>query len=220
MNKKTRLAVFALFLGMVLFIGLLNGPFMMANIISPLALTAWLFLRIFVLSIHQGVYWWLLIGIGIIWLTHRFLGRPEAEAQYPMQVTNASLLNTSAWRDLIRVAASDRRLLYRTLQRNLIQMLITLYSSRQHDSTYTEVYEPLKQRQIPLPDPIYAFLFDADLEDTKLSLLERLRALPQLPRKWYHRWSGQETAEFYQSIETVLDFIETTLETPHDDQPE
>ena len=35
------------------------------RLITPLALTGWLFLRIFVLSISQEVYWWLLTGAAV-----------------------------------------------------------------------------------------------------------------------------------------------------------
>ena len=216
MHNPKRVALFALCLGGIVFVGLLFAPFVMTNIISPLAMVAWLFLRIFVLSIPQEYYWWFIIIAGLAWIARRFAGgQPEFEER-PEPELNAALKSVDNWRYILQVAEGYHGL-RRELKRELCHMLISLFSARQQSATYSEVYEPLLQRQIPLPEPVYAFLFTPDPEDVQLSFIQKLRALPQAPRRWWRRWTGQERADYHQSIDAVLTFMETMLEVPHDD---
>jgi hypothetical protein len=218
LSKRQRLALFAFILGVILFLGLLFAPFVLQNIIHPLALVAWLLLRIFVLSIDQQIYWFLLIIFACFWIAHRlFGGVSEPEAQPPAAL-NVAMQSAEKWRCLIQVAASygDLR---RLLKRDLTHMLITLYSSRQRDMSYTDIYEPMLQRQIPLPEPVYDLLFSPEAESARPTFLQRLRALPQLPQRLRRRWSGQDVADYHRSIDAVLTYIENSLEVPYDDKP-
>lgn len=218
LSKPQRLALFALIIGVILFLGLLFAPFVLENIIHPLALVAWLLLRIFVLSIDQSVYWWLLILIAFFLIARRlFGGVGEAEEQLPPTL-NAAVQSTEKWRSLILVATNygDLR---RLLKRDLAHMLITLYSSRRQGVGYSDIYEPMLQRQIPLPEPVYDFLFSTEVEYAKPTFLQRLRALSLLPQRLLRRWSGQEAADYHRSIDAVLTYIENSLEVPYDDGP-
>ena len=221
MRDPKRLALFGLFLGLIVFLGLLFAPFVMANIISPLALFAWLFLRMFVLSIDQQYYWWFLILLGIIWVARFFFRGPPAVVEPLLPTPNATMKSVDNWRALIYVAEGYSGLRVE-LKRELRQMLISLFSSRHGNSAFSEVYEPLQKRQIPLPEPVYAFLFEPELVEEQRSFMEKLRALPQTLRQrltqWRRAWTGQETAEYYQSIEAVLTFMESMLEVPYDNQ--
>ncbi len=218
LSKRQRLALFAFIIGVILFLGLLFAPFVLQNIIHPLALVAWLLLRIFVLSIDQQVYWWLSIVIALFWIAQRLFGGAGEPEAPPPPAQNVAVQNTEKWRSLILVAAGYGEL-RRLLKRDLAHMLITLYSSRQRDVSYTDIYEPMLQRQIPLPEPVYDFLFSPEVETASPTFLRRLRALPQLPRRLLRRWSGQDIADYHRSIDAVLTYIENSLEVHDDDEP-
>lgn len=226
MTQRQRLALFFIFLGVLVFIGLLFTPFVSAYILTPLAMAGWFFMRIYILSVHQQVYWWIFISIALYWVGRRLVGSRPAAPPPLLTTPNDTLQAVEKWRSTIFVSTSYPEMRHQ-LKLDLIQMLITLFSSRQQSVTYAEVFEPLKQRQIPLPDAVYDFLFAPEPVKPRLTLAQKLRALPrtlpralaEAPRRWWRRWSGQETAEFYQSVEAVLAFIESTLEIPYDDQP-
>lgn len=218
LEKRKRLAIFALLLGIIVFVVLLFWPFVMANIILPLSMVAWLLLRVFVLSIGQEYYWWGLIILAFIWIAHRFIGGQAVAEEIPRADPNTAMQSTERWRSIIHVAAgySDLR---RMLKRDLTQMLINLYASRRQDVNYTDVYEPMLRRQIPLPEPVYEFLFSPEPENPNPTFFQKLRALPQAQRRRWLRWTGQDVADYHRSIDAVLTFIENSLEVPHDDEP-
>ncbi len=94
-------------------------------------------------------------------------------------------------------------------------MLAALYASRQPEAVQYEIYDALKSRQIPLSEPIYAFLFPPEPSRAGRSLKQILADLRDLPRRQIRRWTHQESAEYYRSLEQTLEFMETSLENKH-----
>jgi hypothetical protein len=105
-----------------------------------------------------------------------------------------------------------------SLKRNLINMLAAIYASKQFRAVPYEVYDALEQRQIPLPEPVYTFLFPAKPAGAKLSIKQRLRRWRDMPRRQIRRWTGREKAEYYQMLEQVLKFMEAVMENEDDTQ--
>jgi len=215
MTDRQRITLFILFLGVLVFLGLMFAPYVIEHILKPLSVAAWLFLRIFVLSINQYIYWGAFILIAFIWLVRRLIVRGAEPVVLSDTTPNDAVMNIEKW--LHSITLGGNFLEWRQQFKNeLIQMLVALFSSRQQGLTYSEVFESLRQRQIPLPDPVYDFLLAPQIKETRLTFVQIMRSLPDLPRKWWHRRSGRETIEFHRSVDIVLNFMETMLENPHD----
>jgi hypothetical protein len=104
------------------------------------------------------------------------------------------------------------------LKQNLGEMLVTMYTSRQPETPHWEIYEALRQHRIPLPESIYAFLFPRKPLSSRRSLRQVLYAIQGAPREWARRRTGQDVAEYYRSIEEVLNFMEISMEITHDNE--
>ncbi len=218
MSSRQRIALFLVFLGTLTFLGLLFAPFVIERILRPLAVAVWFILRIFILSIDQYVYWGIFVLVAFIWIARRLVGRGSETGPFEVAGQNDAVLSIEKWFNRILLATNylDMR---QQLKNELLQMLVTLHSSRQQEATFSEVYEPLRQRQIPLPDPVYDFLFASPVQPKPQNFIQKLISIPDLPRKWWRKWSGQETAELQQSVENVLNFMETMLENRDDTEP-
>lgn len=55
MTDRQRIFLLILVLGVLVFLGLVFAPYVIEHILKPLSVAAWLFLRIFVLSISPSV---------------------------------------------------------------------------------------------------------------------------------------------------------------------
>lgn len=169
-------------------------------------------------GISQYIYWGVFILIAFVWLVRRLMVRGAEPMTLADTTPNDAVLNIEKW--LHSITLGGNYLEWRQQSKNeLIQMLVALFSSRQQGLTYSEVFEPLRQRQIPLPAPVYDFLFAPQAKDTPLTFVQKLRSLPDLPRRWWGKWSGQETAEYHRSIDIVLNYLETMLENSNDIEP-
>jgi hypothetical protein len=226
MNKNRRLLLFLLIMGLILFLSLVFWQFLLANLILPVATVFWLLLRIFVLSIDQQVYWWLLISLVIFLAIFRIYSRTEILQPSQTLDSNQTLDSIHHWRNAILANARDSSE-NNTLKRELMWLLTSMYSSRQQSYAHYEIKEALEQRQIPLPEPVYAFLFSNEPEKSRSTFFQNpVRALKQIlqsirreAQKKIRRWSGREPAEFYTGIDEVLSFMETTLEINDDNDP-
>ncbi len=225
MEKTRQYLFFALLAGFLLFLGWVFQPFLLDYIILPVATVAWLWLRIFVLSIDQQVYWWLLIVMITILAGIRLLQRPVASRLDPQPELNLTMRHVRGWRTTILFSRRDTRE-RPALNRNLVELVTTMYSTGRGESTPFEIETALRDRQIPLPEPIHRFLFPDPrvnpphfLEHPIQFIDERWRSVRRAPAQWIHRWSGREEAEYYQAIDQVLALMETTLEMTHDREP-
>jgi hypothetical protein len=219
MRKNRLLALFVLILGLILSLGILFQPFVVANIVTPFALFIWLLLRLFVLSIHQKILWGLLVFSACIFLLRSILRERKSLPQYEYAEPNATLKKVDIWRNFITYSPQEDDESDPT-RRELKRLLVSLYSSKQQSFTNFKIYESLQQREIPLPEQVYAFLFSGDpAGGSRRSLMKVLRALWTAPKKWIRRWTGREAAEYYRSIDEVLTFMENSLEMKHDHDP-
>jgi hypothetical protein len=210
-NVSRQLVIFIFLLFATLFFGMLFWPFILNEIIRPISLVVWLLLRIFVLSIDQKYYWGALIFL-MVFFIYRLLPQEQA-ATYPsdFQSSNATLRTIDYWRNLFLVTSQNGQD-DKTLKRELIRLLISLYATKQRTAANFGIYEALQQGEIPIPEHIHAFLFTDDASDTDRSLKKRVQVITTVPQKWMRRLSGQETAEHHRMINEVLVFLETALE--------
>jgi hypothetical protein len=211
-----RLVILGFFLFLILFVGILFWPIILNEIITPIALTVWLLLRIFVLSIDQKYYWG-----GITFVVLVFLYRLLLHDQTTVQIDdykeeNATIRTVSYWRSLFNLTGDDIRE-EKNLKRELIRLLLSLYATKHRTAADFGLYEALQRGEIPLPEHIRAFLFSEEPQETKRSFIKLIESVRSAPQKWAFRLTGQETAERYRMIDEVLSFMETGLEMKNDD---
>ncbi len=219
MKISKRMSLMMLFLGLFALLVIVFPTFILDNFVTPIALVLWLFWRI-LLSADQNIYWGLLIlwaGIYAFARLSRLAQESIAGEQTSPPDTNAALEHVNYWRMSIHLTRDEIEK-FNSLKRNLNKILITLYASRQPDIAPFEIHAALKQRRIPLPEPVYAFLFPAEPSGARRSFRQILHTLKQIPGRRVRRWTGQDVAEYYQSIEDVIRFMESALETQHGDE--
>ena len=208
-------------LGLLFLVGLLFPSFIQDNFVAPIALVLLLFWRI-LQSVDQAIYWVLLIFSALAYSFFRLYRSAQKSAafeQTPPPDANAMLDELNYWRLAIRIACDETGKHSYTLEHNLGKVLAALYASKQPHIAQFEIYDALKLRQMPLPEDIYAFLFGTESSSSTRSVKQILHNLWNLPRKRIRRWTGREAAEYYQSLEQALKFMESVLENNHDDKP-
>ncbi len=209
----------AFILGLFLLVGFSFPSFVQDNFVTPIALVLWLFWRI-LRSVDEQVYWIGLIFAVVFYCLirlYRWVLWADTFEQTQTPDSNAALERMSYWRTSIlltgfKIDPSNR------LERNLANMLAALYASKQFHVTPHEIYSALEQRQMPLPEPVYTFLFPVQSSGAKRSIKQILRNLRDMPRKQIRRWTGREKAEYYQLLDQVLKFMESVMENEHDNK--
>ena len=217
MKTSQRVVLACLVAAILLLAGLLFWPFILINIIQPTALVVWLLLRILVLSIDQKYFWCALIFVAAIFV-FRVISHARATVQPEVYLqSNATLDNIEYWR--VRFAGNSHNVWdEKTLKRDLLHLLVSCYASNQNTSNNFDMYQALEQGDVTLPEHIRNFLFSQEPWKTDRSIKSFFRSTREIPRKWIHRWTGQEKAEQYQRLAEVLSFMETSLEIKNDDR--
>ena len=217
--SRRNVLIIAFILALFLLVGFSFPSFIQDNFILPIALVLWLCWRI-LQSIDQPIYWLALILAVVFYFLirlYRWAQGADTFEQTQSLDLNAALEQIRYWRTSIRLTdfKIDRS---NILEHNLAKMLAAVYASKQLHVTQYEIYSALEQREMPLPDPVYTFLFPAQSSGAKRSIKQILRSLRDIPRKRIHRWTGREKAEYYQLLDQVLNFMESVMENEHDDK--
>lgn len=211
MNTSRRVLISVLIAAMILFWGLLFWPFILNNIIEPIAVAVWLLLRIFVLSIDQKYFWYAAIGLAVVFV-YRILSREQSAIQSDIhQDTNTTILNIGYWRVLFTYDDQDVRE-EKILRRELTHLLTSLYASKQSTSNNYGIYEALQQGEIPLPENIHTFLFPAESQKSRGVINRFIQSIQKILQKWIRQWTGREKADHFRTIDELLNFLETSLE--------
>ncbi len=203
MNKARRFALFFFILGLILFLGLVFSGWVLPNIIQPAAEAVWLFMRMFILSVDQELYWYLLSIAGFIWVIYRLTRRDAPVIPVENILRKEALSNLNSWQKALVSSKHDGS--GRSIaRRKILQLLISHYQARQRNSTQLEIRQALEQRQLPLPDSVYIFLFPPEPQAPRRPSLP---AVYQLFWRWYHRIAGREDIEFGQMVDELIDFM-------------
>ena len=218
-NNHQRLAIGLVGLVTLAVLSVLFWPFIAAEIIAPIALLAWLLLRIFVLSIGQQTYWYaaafvLLLSLFRLW--PRSPGNPSFEKHAG---GNVAIKTFERWRSMFLLTDHDLHSL-RNLRWELVRLLLSLYATKQHSEADLKLHEALQRREIDLPDSIHAFLFAGETPAKPRSFLRRMLDFWLFPLKWarHRALQQQERAECHRRIDDVLCFLEKSLEMNDDDR--
>ncbi len=214
MKISRRIVGVALLLGLLLILGVLFSSFVIQNLVRPFALTLWLAWRV-VLSIDQRIYWLLLILAALFTLLYRLYHDSGGAKQADQSTLNTTLQTVIFWRNSI-LFTSDETDQGNLLKRNLGEMLAGLYAARQTASASFEIYKALQKRQLAVPEEVYSFLFPPEPEAPAGVIRRALLGLWQAPGKLIRRWTHQDIEEYYQAIDEVIHFIESTMEMNYD----
>ncbi len=203
-----------LLVGLCLLLAILFRSFILEYLAAPFALVLWVFWRL-LQSVDQTLYWILLILLALLaGLARliRLLENKSAVLELTSQSGSSAVLERiHYWRESIRLACF-RTTGSHTVENNLGKMVAEVYASQQPNIAYFEVYAALKEHQLPLPKPIDAFLFPSELPASGQSFKRVFLTIWDMPRKQIRQWTGREVADYYQSLEQVLTFIESSLE--------
>jgi hypothetical protein len=216
MKITRRISLIIILLGFSILLGILFHSFILDNVIKPVALVFWVFRRI-LLSVDQKIYWGLLIFSALAVVFFRLTRLSPYEEPPPPPASNTVLREINSWRTLIWLTGSEIEK-FNTLKQDLGWTLVSLYALHQPEKAQWEIYEAIKQQQIPLPLSIYDFLFPGEPSGGKRSFRQILQIIWRAPRKWARRSTGRDLAEYYQSIESVITYMESLKETKHDDR--
>jgi hypothetical protein len=217
MNRSRRIAGLLLFFGTALTLGLVFREYVVLGVVLPVATVLMLVWRI-LLSIHQLVYWGAVIALAVALVFRRFTAivlRAEIPAEatpdpYPRMV--------DYWRLPLKLADGEDAA-SASLKRELRHMLVGMYAARQPEVPQYAVYDLLQSRQLPLPEPLYAFLFAGEGAPSDASWRAQLRQLAAGPGQWFRRVTGRTRAAFNRSVEDTLAYMEATMEIKHGDDP-
>jgi hypothetical protein len=212
-----RLVITFFILLVILFVGLLNWSFVLNEIIMPVSLVIWFFLRILVLSIDQQYYWTALIFVVLVFLS-RLIPQDQSPITSEDSYTgNETIKRIENWH---RLFIPENNSIYDdiTLRRGFSHMVVSLYAIKLHVAPDFRLVDSLKQGEIPLPEQIRTFLFPEEPQKPGRSLKKRMQSTRNALRQWIRRLNGQEKAEHYRMINELLDFLETSLEMKNDNE--
>ena len=215
MRLSRRVAWLLLLSGMSLFLGLLFRTFIVTNVVVPIAITLLIFWRL-LLSIHQAIYWGLLVGLAVGLAFYRLIQMGWLQEEQPAPAPDSILEAVDYWRFSLQLA-NDEGPTTTSLKRELRHKLVSMYAVQQPEAAPYTIHEALQSRQLPLPDTIHSFLFSDETQEAKLSWKQQLQRLAAKPNEWLLRWTGHDKAEYYQAVEEILTFMEASMEIKHGD---
>jgi hypothetical protein len=218
MKLSGRISLTILILGLILLLGILFRSTLMEYLVRPIAILIWYVWRI-LSSVDQVFYWRAASILALIYIFFSLFLRQlrkltVLEPTAPPS-SNATLENISYWRTTILVT-QDEIETPNILKRNLGNMLASMYASKQSETSTWEVFDGLKLRRIPLPDPIYAFLFPGNPLSSPRTFRQILQTIWQTPQNWLRKWTKQDLTEYYQKIDQVVAFMESAMEIKYE----
>ena len=217
MNQPRRILIFSVFLGAILTLGMIFWPFVLEEILMPTALTAWFFMRIFILSVDQKFYWGVLILVGVVAFSRHLIHFFLFDDMDPQPKNEVVLTDIDFWRSYFTLYGRDLNEQF-MVKRELIRLLVSLYATKQGVTANFLVTDALKNGEIPLPGGVHSFLFDEELTQGRRSIKKIIKDIWFAPRHWIDERTGRKTAEYYRMVAEVLNFIETSLEMKKDDE--
>jgi hypothetical protein len=218
-QKRLRLLFFLLLIGVLLILGLVFQQFVLIGILMPAATVVWLLLRLFVLSIDQRFFWWVLILVPVAVALFRRFREPPARTpalsrSHGLERDRVSSLRHSI---LLNIHESGDR---DTFRRDLAWLFTFLHSSPRQGAAPYQIREAFLERRIPLSESILDFLYFSTLPPAPkpafvkhpiLRLSVALESAGLTIHKQFRRLTGRESSWYLRSIDEVLNVMEKSL---------
>jgi MFS family permease len=224
--RERRRAIGVLAAGTALAAAVLAGPWLWGAVVGPLALVVWLLLRLFVLSVHQAVYWVALVLAAAALLVGflRRRARLGLEPPDPAAPHRRREHPVESWRSLVEQTASGLPATPTFGWGGFVRLVVSLGALEQRVPADYLLHEALRAGQVPLPPDVHAFLFPPSEPcpaTWAARAARRARRLRGVPRRALRRLTGQDRADRLAAVERCLSFLETSLEMPrHDHHPD
>jgi hypothetical protein len=172
---------------------------------EPLARGLWLLLRVTVLGADQGTLWTLGLMAAVLVLAIRLTQGLSADPA-PAPEPPGAPAEVAQWKNLAgMLAAGDG--MDRTLRRELLWLLVSLYTLKHRVPPGFEVADAFRNRRIPLPEEVDRQLFGPPPPKARFPL-----SLWASPRPWSRK---ARAAQGTRDLALVLSYLEKTLEA-HD----
>ncbi len=222
MKKPLRIALAIALPGALLLIVLANLPFVLREIIMPTATAFWLVLRVFVLSIGQEIYWWVLIALAVFGVTAFLLYGAAARTASPSFLASLTWNPVRSWKQsILRNTRSSPA--HDSFRRDLEWLLVSVYASSRPGEAKYQVRNALEERRIALPPGIYDFLIAATRSRARLPFYKNPLASAKAALASFSAGlvpARRRAAAYLRSSKEVIAFIETQLEITHEFDPE
>lgn len=216
MTLSRRTSLILIIMGFLFLLGILFRDFLLDNFIHPVALVLWIFWR-FLQSFDQNTCWGVLVLGILVFAFYRLIEeRPSRTEEKTLASSNATLERMNYWRAMILTSRHGTVVPNIFLKPFLAKMLATLYTSKQTGADYSDIYSALKEKIIPLPAGMHDFLFPGEFHGSRRSIAYRLNMIRQYLSKELRRQADHDIADYYLSIEEVLNYMEKLMEVDHD----
>jgi hypothetical protein len=215
MTRSQRAARLLLFSGAALLLSLLFRTFLVEDVVVPVA-TLILMLWRLLLSVHQALYWGAVIALALglaFYRLRRVAGRGEMPSERRLDSIPQFI---DYWRLPLELADSEDPADI-GLKSELRHILVSVSAVKQPGAAPFAVFEALRLRQLPLPDPLHRFMFGDEANPKNHTWRKWARELAAKPGRWLRRWTGRDKAAYYQSVEETLSFLESMMEIKHGD---
>jgi hypothetical protein len=216
MPTSRRAAWLVLLLGVGLLVAILFHSFLLDNVVVPVATLFWLLWRL-VQSVHQALYWGLVIAAAGAVVVYRLLRALMALETTLESAPETILKSVAYWRTWVEMSDPESQTAH-AFQRELSQMLANMYAAREPEPDFRRLREALRLGQLSLPPRVYAFLFPDQASPAEQPWRQTLRRWAGMPRKWIRRATGREKADYRQVVGEMIAFMESLMEIKHGDE--
>jgi hypothetical protein len=197
-----------LLLGTGFVLAVIYRSWLIANWVRPLALVLWAVVRVF-LSVHQSVYWTGLIFLAFYLALRILPQRPEEFKRYPNREPQEPVNRLDHWYQLIR-SAPGRAGQDQALKKEL-QILIDDWQRAKKNAGALVAPDISANYQDLIPDAVSNFLVPERKAATN-RFWQRMRWMKKIIMRWMP-WQSNQSSEYEDAIEAVVDYIETNVET-------
>ena len=199
-EKIEKFILILIILSILTIVCILYRLFIFENILKPLALILWLFLRFFVLSIDQITIWFMMIFIIAFVLFIRFVFTTSDNESSQDIIINFYLQKFKSWK--FYFGAENYNLQnQKDLKLELIRMMVNLHAARKRISVDYHLFDAFKKKEIQIPENIHNFLYAENKKKFCINIF-----------KIYNRISGRQAGEYYRNLEECLLFLENFME--------
>lgn len=208
MKSTHKALVITFFLVFIIILVIFFRPFLQTNIVEPLVLIIWLIFRV-IASVDQKIYWGILVFLSCYLIIRNFVVKTESTTGFAKTLPKEPVRGVEFWRLAFESAAYEKGNLH-LLRQNMKDLLVSAVMQKEHLNK-AQAQTALDEKQLPIPDSVYAFIYppknSGDSWKEKINSWTK-KHIPAALR----RWNSGAAREHYQSIEEVLQWMETYLE--------